>query len=156
MEFIPVVLAALCLAVPIGGIIIWKFVFKGSQRRALTLLLTTLQGDDSDVDPDAPIVASDRVRPSELIEQRAEDDREFEQKLQRQAPVVQQQAELPPTEALSPDRTTSDSGWPVKLNQTLRRMRRPFRLIRLETDHETSNDGSHHRQTHHLPEDKSS
>lgn len=122
---------------------VWVFLIQQSPLRLIVMVLRSALDRDRLVDPNAPINVPTAPLRSDAMELRG--DLLKQSSLLPQTPVMAQTVGAPPlhtvpraplaeTEIHAPDETTSDNGWPVKLDHDQRQARRPFLNIHLKSE----------------------
>jgi hypothetical protein len=115
---------------------IWYFIIQRSPLRLVNLFVRTAL-DKGSVNPDAPIEKRQEEFISDALTANTEALKHQQlgvlEEVRREVPKMP----LPPEDHLhSPDETTSDSGWPVKLNEKEDGNPRAFLQAKYRTDHE--------------------
>jgi hypothetical protein len=124
---------------------IWVFMIQRSPLKLIMMFLPHLLNRDRLVDPNAPIEISDAPHRSQsLVEQ---SNMFKESNLFPDAPISAnaqsvgvtpafpvQKALLNERDVHAADETTSDNGWPVRLDKATRQSRRPFLHIKLDSE----------------------
>jgi hypothetical protein len=121
----------------------WVFIIQQSPLRLIVMVLRNALDRDRLVDPDAPIEHSQMPRASQSFMQQSQSFKESA--MFPDAPVTAQSVGAPPphqvpkallneTDVHAADETTSDNGWPVRLDKATRQSRRPFLRVQLDSD----------------------
>ena len=133
----------LCVTPLLIGWIIWRFTFKRSAKKVLMAVIAALLNRQDTVDLDAPIPVPHRGQHiSDMLDDMADDTSQFDAQLLNKN-LNAQKAGITREEEVSSG-TSSDNGWPVRVDNAIRRMRHPFRRIRLETENEARNEDLYH------------
>jgi|GEM_PF-2966931 len=141
-----VVIAAVLLVVTY----IWVFMIQRSPFRLIMMFLPHLLNRDRLVDPNAPIEISNAPHRSQTLVEQSNmfkeanlfPDAPISAQAQSEGAVPAfpvQKALLNETDVHPADETTSDNGWPVRLDKATRQARRPFLQVKLDSEQDHIN-----------------
>lgn len=139
-----VVIAAVLLVVTY----IWVFMIQRSPFKLIMMFLPHLLNRDRLVDPNAPIEISNAPHRSQTLVEQSNMFKDAD--LFANAPITSQSAGPMPaypvqkallneTDVHTADETTSDNGWPVRLDKATRQSRRPFLHVKLDSEQDHIN-----------------
>lgn len=124
---------------------IWVFMIQRSPFKLIMMFLPHLFDRDRLVDPNAPIEISNLPHRSQSLVEQSNMFKESD--LFPNAPINVQSQSVGPEPAFPiqkallneddvhpPDETTSDNGWPVRLDKATRQTRRPFLHVKLDSE----------------------
>lgn len=128
---------------------IWVFIIQKSPFKLIMMVLRNALDRDRLVDPNAPIEMRQAPRRAQSFVEQGQMVKQSD--LFPDAPMMAQSVGAPPphvvprapmteTDVHAADETTSDNGWPVRMDKATRQSRRPFLRIQLESDHDTNPD----------------
>jgi hypothetical protein len=127
----------------------WVFIIQKSPLKLIIMVLRSALDRDRIVDPNAPIEIPQTPRASQTFVQQSALYKESP--LFPDAPLTAQSVGAPPphpvpraplneTDIHTADETTSDNGWPVRLDKATRQSRRPFLHVQLDSDTDPESD----------------
>lgn len=124
----------------------WVFIIQRSPLKLIMMVLRSALDRDRLVDPNAPIEMRNTPRRAQSFVDQGNTIKNSA--LFPDAPISAQSVGAPPphvvphallneTDLHAADETTSDNGWPIRLDKATRQSRRPFLHIQLESDQDT-------------------
>jgi hypothetical protein len=125
----------------------WVFIIQRSPLKLFMMVLRSALDRDRLVDPNAPIEMRKNARRAQSFIDQGNSVKNSA--LFPEAPVSAQSVGAPPprvvphaplneTDLHTADETTSDNGWPRRMDKATRQSRRPFLRIELDSDQDTN------------------